>query len=250
MPPGFGFAPGSSIRSLTDCKCPYGMQPSGAGSTGLDGGCVECPRSQYKASVEDSSCQSCGLGLTTQQTGAISAHACTCAAGSYITVPNDPTSCQTCGKGYYCHGAAHREACAENQTTLADVTTASEDCVCAEGHSRSASGCPPCAPGSFKVEAGNGDCEACPKGTWSNATGVAQRTCASDAYQDRPRIPREPGMRTAAFARGQGMNFCAPLARCAACRFKVSNFERDIGLPSPVVTVLGQCPSPTLPKKE
>ena len=172
-PQGLGFPPGSSIRSLTDCKCPYGMEPARAGSTGLEGGCVECPRGQHKTSVADSSCQSCGLGSTTQQTGAISAHACTCAAGSYITVPNDPTSCQTCGQGYFCHGAAHREACAEFQTTLVDDAAAVEDCVCAEGHSSSASGCLPCAPGSFKVEAGNDDCRACPIGTWTNATGVA-----------------------------------------------------------------------------
>lgn len=172
-PDGLEFPPGSRVHGLVDCKCPYGMQPKSG--SGLESGCVACPKGQYKATVEDSSCQSCGLGLTTQQLGAISIHACTCSAGSYMTVSNDPTSCQSCGLGFFCQGAAHREACPQSKTTLVDVAVSVDDCVCAQGYSvsPSASGCQPCSAGSFKVEAGNGDCELCPLGTWSNTAGAA-----------------------------------------------------------------------------
>ncbi|CAK9052386.1 unnamed protein product, partial [Durusdinium trenchii] len=67
-PEGMAFAPGSLASGLADCQCPHGMMPSGSGSS-LSTGCVKCPLSFYKASVGDSPCTSCSIGMETLQEG-------------------------------------------------------------------------------------------------------------------------------------------------------------------------------------
>ena len=169
-PEAWNFPPGP-VRSLADCRCSYGMEPS----ADL---CKRCPVGTYKEMVGTSSCTSCpeaggGLNLrTTLREGAVSAGECVCPAG-YMSPDSTNSDCQPCEQGFFCFGG-RKEPCPPLTTTVAQATSKVTDCICEPGYFASAGVCEPCAPGRFKPEAGNAesDCQACAAGTWSNASGA------------------------------------------------------------------------------
>ena len=79
-------------------------------------------------------------------------------------------NCATCGRGSFCPGGSEKHLCPENQTTLLENASSTEECVCDEGRFATPDGCEFCAAGSYKSEAGNHSCEPRRIGTWSNWT--------------------------------------------------------------------------------
>ena len=175
-PETWNFPPGP-IRSLADCRCSYGMEPS----ADL---CRRCPLGTYKGMVGTSSCTSCpeaggGLNLvrTTLREGAVSAGECVCPAG-YMSPDSTNSDCQPCEQGFFCFGG-RQEPCPPLTITRAQAASSVTDCICEQGYFASVSGvCEPCAPGRFKPEAGNAesDCQTCAAGTWSNTSGATSHT--------------------------------------------------------------------------
>ncbi|CAJ1443646.1 unnamed protein product [Effrenium voratum] len=188
-PDGLGLHSGSFVKDLTACKCPHGKQPGGAGG-GLSAGCVDCPVGKYKSSVEDASCTSCPslpsipAPLTTLQVGAIAYSACTCPGGYVNHDPQNPSSCEECGIGFYCLGGTHRQACDESQTTVNGIASSDSECFCAAGFRDAGLGvCEACVAGKFKSEAGNAECADCPAGTFSGEGGQSScLACAAGEY--------------------------------------------------------------------
>ena len=175
-PDGLGFASGALVRNQSDCKCTYGYEP--IGTSGLGSGCRKCPRGKHKSVVGDTSCSSCG-GLTTLLEGSISSSACTCSAGFVNEILDEPTDCNLCGKGFYCTGGRHKQACGQSFTTLSETAKDSTECVCASGFYRVAFSCEPCPMGTFKQDIGDGACQPCPAGTWSNELAAAQESACN-----------------------------------------------------------------------
>ena len=166
-PEGSGFVSATWVRSLVDCQCMQGMEPNALT------GCSKCPRGKHKATVADAACSSCG-GLTTLQEGAISNAACTCPAGYVNEVAGDPSNCQPCGKGFYCIGGKHKQACGQSLTTATETASDLVECICSSGFFRVESMCEPCPKGRFKADIGDGSCQPCPAGRWSNQSAAAQ----------------------------------------------------------------------------
>ena len=179
-PPGLGFGSDRLIRNQSDCVCTYGMEPL-LGQSGLIGGCSKCPRGKFKSSVADVACSSCG-GLTTLLEGAISIEACTCPAG-FVNEVDDPADCQPCGKGFFCSGGKHKQACEESFTTATETAGAVADCICASGFFRVGTLCQACPLGRFKADIGDGACQPCPPGTWSNESGAAHQDACESCMQ-------------------------------------------------------------------
>eukprot|EP00438_Fugacium_kawagutii_P036174 Skav232961 [mRNA] locus=scaffold1735:105934:108039:- [translate_table: standard] len=179
-PDGLGFAAGSLVHSLSDCKCVHGTEP--AGESGLGSGCTKCPRGKHKSLVADVSCSSCS-GLTTLLEGAISSAFCTCSAGFVNEVLDDPTNCQPCGKGFYCEGGTHKAACGQSLSTATETATEAAECICAAGFFRSESTCEPCPRGRFKSDLGNVACHPCPAGTWSNESAATHEDACNSCME-------------------------------------------------------------------
>ena len=171
-PDGSGFVSSSLIRNQSDCKCLHGMEP--ISESGFGSSCTKCPRGKHKSTVGDVMCSSCG-GLTTLLEGAISAAACTCPAGFINEALDDPTNCQPCGKGFYCSGGKHKQACGQSFTTVTASAREAAECVCAPGFFRVDSVCEPCPQGTFKEDIGDAACQPCPAGRWSNESAAAHQ---------------------------------------------------------------------------
>ena len=170
-PDGLGFGITGIIRSQSDCKCIHGMEPV-PDESGLASGCTKCPRGKYKSTVDDSACSSCG-GLSTLQEGGISSAACTCPAGYVNEVLDDPANCQPCGQGFFCQGGTHKQACGHSLTSSTETANSESECICASGFFRVESVCEACPKGSFKADIGDGACEPCPAGKWSNESAAS-----------------------------------------------------------------------------
>eukprot|EP00438_Fugacium_kawagutii_P003116 Skav207543 [mRNA] locus=scaffold2063:30905:33294:+ [translate_table: standard] len=179
-PAGLGFAAGSLVHSLSDCKCAHGTEP--AGESGLGSGCTQCPRGKHKSTVADVSCSSCS-GLTTLQEGTIFSAACTCPAGFVNEVHDDPTNCQPCGKGFYCKGGTHKAACGQSLSTATETAAGAAECICAAGFFRSESACEPCPRGRFKSDLGTVACHPCPAGTWSNESAASHEDACNSCME-------------------------------------------------------------------
>eukprot|EP00438_Fugacium_kawagutii_P028600 Skav226692 [mRNA] locus=scaffold3971:163350:175064:- [translate_table: standard] len=172
-PEGMGFVGGTLIRAESDCKCIQGMEPV-EGESGLTSGCKKCPQGRYKSLIADVACSSCG-GLTTLLEGAVSSSSCTCPAGFVNEVVDDPTNCQPCGRGFFCSGGKHKEACGESLTTATETASEASECICDSGFFRSMSTCQPCPKGRFKADIGDGSCQACPAGRWNNQSAASHQ---------------------------------------------------------------------------
>ena len=105
---------------------------------------------------------------------------CTCQSGYVNTQQDSPSSCETCGVGYFCQGGMHRQQCLPSQTTEADTAGNVSQCLCSSGAFLGAEACEPCAAGRYKSSIGNDACEKCAAGKWSNTTGaVDAATCVN-----------------------------------------------------------------------
>ena len=180
-PDGLGFVGGNLVRDQSDCKCAHGMEPR-EGESGLSGGCQKCPAGKHKSAIADAACSSCG-GLTTLLEGAVSTSACTCPAGFVNEILDDPTSCQPCGRGFFCAGGRHKEPCGQSLTTATETATDARECICASGFFRSDSNCQPCLKGTFKAEIGDGACQPCVAGRWSNESAASREDACNFCTQ-------------------------------------------------------------------
>eukprot|EP00435_Cladocopium_sp_Y103_P034368 s881_g8.t2 len=181
-PPGLGLPGGTFVATLSDCRCPYGMQLQ---STGGLAGCVKCAVGTYSSVVSDAACTQCvagGAQLTTLFEGAISEAACTCSAGLVNVDPENPSNCEECGLGSFCLGGAHRQECGESQTTTGVVATSEDQCLCAAGFFNELGICNACAPGRFKPEVANTQCAPCAAGNFSDAGQSQCDVCQAGSY--------------------------------------------------------------------
>ena len=179
-PQGLGFPGGTFVATLSDCRCPYGMQPRGSGA-----GCVKCAVGTYSSVVSDAECTQCvaeGAQLTTLFEGAISEAACTCSAGFVNLDPENPSNCEECGLGSFCLGGAHRQECGESQTTTGVVATSEDQCLCAAGFFNELGICKACTAGRFKPEVANTQCAPCAAGNFSDAGQSQCDVCQAGSY--------------------------------------------------------------------
>lgn len=102
---------------------------------------------------------------------------CACACSNRC-----PTECITCGVGKYKSSNTYEGCldCPVGTTSMAGSTDASNcEGVCTAGHTRVDGVCTKCAPGTFKVTAGEEECEQCPTNAQSNPAigGATMCTC-------------------------------------------------------------------------
>ena len=89
-------------------------------------------------------------------------------------------TCQSCLPGYYCPGgpSAPLLACPRGSTAPGS-SVALDACLCRRGYFWDAeiNACLACAPGTFKAEPGNVDCDVCPNDTISLAAALSLQGC-------------------------------------------------------------------------
>jgi hypothetical protein len=227
-----GCAPGmfraGSDDDTTICKnCPAGYhqdQEAGAAclpcipgrAQGEDGAkqCHQCPVNEYAPSSNETSCQKCGMGKTTEgQIGASKCQDCIagrfgeldggcteCLAGQYRSSNDNVRTCihcnistyqpekgkvlcLNCGQGMWQTKTGQQKcyACARGTYRRQSKSSAMATCsICPLGFQQPKEGqseCNPCIPGSASAELGASDCSTCQENTFANDT--AQLTCLS-----------------------------------------------------------------------
>jgi hypothetical protein len=202
----------AASTAIANCLC-------NAGHTGPNGGtCVPCAAGKYKIGAGDAACSNCGAGKYLETEGATqeidcvscpgsssSAAASTtianclcnaghtgpnggtcvaCAAGKYKISVGD-VACSNCGTGKYLdtQGASQEISCVScpASSSSAAASTTIENCLCNAGHTGPNGGtCVACAPGKYKIGAGDAACSDCGAGKYLETEGATQESsCVS-----------------------------------------------------------------------
>ena len=136
-------------------ECPLGE------GLGLEG-CTTCPRGTYKDCATAEACDSCPE-FSDSPPGSTLRRACLCEAG--YTGDAGRSNCTACDVGSYkdAGGAASCSSCPAGTTTGGTASTMLEDCTCLAGYEGQSDGaeCTECGVGSYKTEAGVGECLPC-----------------------------------------------------------------------------------------
>ena len=197
-PQGLGFPGGTFVATLSDCRCPYGMQPRGSGA-----GCVKCAVGTYSSVVSDAECTQCVAE------GAPIDHLCLrepfrkLLAPAQLALlnldPENPSNCEECGLGSFCLGGAHRQECGgisnndrcgcdkrrsvlvvqlDSSTSLAFAKLA---LLAASNQKLRIHNVHPCAAGNFS-DAGQSQCDVCQAGSYSTGGKATCELCPAGRY--------------------------------------------------------------------
>uniref|UniRef100_A0A4D5RGI3 Putative tyrosine kinase eph ephrin receptor family n=1 Tax=Ixodes scapularis TaxID=6945 RepID=A0A4D5RGI3_IXOSC len=131
-------------KSLDDCQPP--CAPGTYSSTGL-GPCMACPQGTFQDKTQQTFCQFCPRGSTTEGIGSLVKDNCKryCQPGSYSKNGLEP--CQPCPRGFYqtTQGQKTCQECRVPTTTLQEGSKSSFDCILVD-HCSSA----PCSNGTCR----------------------------------------------------------------------------------------------------
>ena len=202
-PPGFVCPAGS----ITPTPCPAGSYLDSFLGRSL-GNCIRCSPGSFSAINGSAGCTACAAGTLSEVAGASSCNACPvggfcasdgaaslrqtfepCAAGTFNPSVGalSNASCVRCaiGKANPIPGSADPEACRDCLAGSFAATVGTGICSqCASGTyqaQRGATSCEVCPRGSYCID-GSSTPQACPGGTWSNASGMSSvRDCLSVA---------------------------------------------------------------------
>ena len=187
-PPHAESAPGS--LSVTACRCRRGF-------TGEDGGpCVACPLGTYKAAAGDEGCELCPADTFNDEANASSCQACTPNA----LAPAGSASAAACA----CDWRSGYGAVPE----LPDLTCA----LCPAGSAATASGCEPCAQGSYSMFVGSTACAACHADASSYELPRIDCQCNRGFYLEDPHAnaPTCVACNSSSFKESTGNQSCTP----------------------------------------
>ncbi|KAK3591334.1 hypothetical protein CHS0354_028441 [Potamilus streckersoni] len=144
------------------------------------GSCQVCPIGTYQPSTEQTSCISCPSGTSTNQIASTSQSQCVaiCSAGFFI---NTLGNCQACLIGSYqpSSGQSSCISCQSGTTTLQTGSSFSSQCVaiCNSGFFRTTNGnCQACPVGTYQPSTEQTSCISCPSGTTTNQVASTSQT--------------------------------------------------------------------------
>jgi len=162
----------SGSKELNDCKCLVGYYGYSNGAE-----CMACEPGTYKDAAGDGGCSMCPVGMTSAPASIVKGD-CKCLAG--YTALADASECSACSMGMYKNtvGTGACTACPAD-TSSARGSTNLGDCQCIVGYTATLYGleCSACGAGTYKDEAGDGECSLCPVGMTSAPASIVKGDC-------------------------------------------------------------------------
>jgi hypothetical protein len=243
--------------------CLPGSAKAAASGEGNLERCQLCPLHTFESDAGAAECESCHSSRHTLEPGATSPDACECVAGSedvegeaacelclagHFKAERGDYSCSACAVGSFSEhdGASTCLACTEHSpirhanTTAHMASNSAHNCTCAAGYFQGASGCEPCAVGSFSDYPGLAACLFCGStvrnsSALHNTYGLGPAAATSHAHCVAcPRFAGQDHAAVSALAPMQQVNDCmcfpgydsfAASTGCVVCEA----FERRLG---------------------
>ena len=139
----------------------------------------------------------CPAGSGTRSANASSVRDCLCLPGfeNQTILGEDGEKCEPCRLGFYKEQLRNASCvvCAASSWTLREGSASARACVCDAGHWRAAgaAACAPCAAGSVKGAAGDGECAACPRDHFCAEGAAAPGACPAHSSEEAGRAAAE-----------------------------------------------------------